>query len=328
MSAAAFVTGLPHMHGQHGLADHVVEFQRLDQIGVEHHRTIGGPDIGHPLIDSVNLAHAFIEDFAGAEHAGIGLHRLLHGQSYFSSRAAALGITEAVEAAEREIGVVLGQRSVASVCLLDSGDAVRRGSAENNQVDQAVGTKPVGTVHRNAGGFTHREKAGHHAVGVAIFQGHDFTMIVRRNTTHVVVHGWHHWDRRLGDVHTGKNLGGFRNAGQALGQHGGIDVIEVQVDMVAFSADTAAFADFHRHRTADDVAAGKILGRRSIAFHETLTLAVGEVTALPARTFGDQHAGAIDAGGVELHEFHVLHGNAGADRHAAPVPGGGVRGCG
>src|SRR3546814_13059110 len=102
-------------------------------------------------------------------------------------------------------------------------------------------------------------------------------------------------------------------------------MIEVQVDMVLVRPDAAAFADFERHRTRDDVARREILRRRGIAFHETLALGVGEVTTLAARALGDQHARAIDAGRMELDEFHVLQGQAGAQHHAAAVAGAGVR---
>ncbi len=62
-----------------------------------------------------------------------------------------------------------------------------------------------------------------------------------------------------------------------------------------------------------------------IAFHEALTLGVGEITALAAHAFGDQAAGAVDAGGMELHEFHVLQRQAGAQHHAVAIAGAGVR---
>ncbi len=55
---------------------------------------------------------------------------------------------------------------------------------------------------------------------------------------------------------------------------------------------------------------------------------VGEIAAFAARAFGDQAARAVDAGGVELHEFHVLQRQAGAQRHAAAIAGAGVGGGG
>src|SRR3546814_19053323 len=95
--------------------------------------------------------------------------------------------------------------------------------------------------------------------------------------------------------------------------------------MVLVRADAAAFADFERHRARHDVARREILGRRSIAFHEALALAVGQIAALAPRALCNEHASAVDAGRVELHEFHVLERDAGAQRHAAAVAGAGVR---
>src|SRR3546814_4020907 len=44
----------------------------------------------------------------------------------------------------------------------------------------------------------------------------------------------------------------------------------------------------------------EVLGRRRVAFHEPLAFRVGEVAALAARAFGDQHADPVNAGWVEL----------------------------
>ena len=46
---------------------------------------------------------------------------------------------------------------------------------------------------------------------------------------------------------------------------------------------------------------------------------VGEVPALPACAFGDQHTGAVDAGRVELYEFHILQRKPCAQHHPATI---------
>ena len=63
---------------------------------------------------------------------------------------------------------------------------------------------------------------------------------------------------------------------------------------------------------------------RGVALHEPLALAVGEIAALAARALGDQHAGAIDAGRVELDELHVLQRQPGPQHHRIAVAGAGV----
>src|SRR5690606_34654685 len=91
----------------------------------------------------------------------------------------------------------------------------------------------------------------------------------------------------------------------------------------------AALADLHGHGAADHVARREVLHAGRIALHEALALGVGEIAALPAGALGDQAAGAVDAGGVELHELHVLQRQAGAQHHAAAIAGAGVgRGAG
>ena len=152
----------------------------------------------------------------------------------------------------------------------------------------------------------------------------DFAVIVRGNTAHIVVHGRQHRDRLAGQVDTGKNLGRFGDTRQALVQHFWIKVIEVQVDVVLVRANAATFADFERHAARDDVARGEVFRVRSIALHEALALGIGEISALATRALGDENAGAINARGVELHEFHILQRQAGAGHHAIAVAGAGM----
>ena len=98
--------------------------------------------------------------------------------------------------------------------------------------------------------------------------------------------------------------------------------------MVLVGAHPAPLADLERHRTRHDVAAGQILGGWRIALHEALALAVGEVPALAARAFGDEHARAVDAGRVELHELHVLQRQPGTKHHGVAIARAGVGGGG
>ena len=102
-------------------------------------------------------------------------------------------------------------------------------------------------------------------------------------------------------------------------------MVEVQVDVVLLGAHAAPLADLDRHRARDHVARGQVLGVRGVALHEALAVGIGEIAALAARALGDQHAGAIDAGRVELHELHVLQRQAGAQHHGVAVAGLGVR---
>ncbi len=154
-------------------------------------------------------------------------------------------------------------------------------------------------------------------------------MIIGGDAAHVVVHGGEHRDRLAGHVDAGENSRALGNAGQPLVQHRGIEMIEVQIEMVLELADAAALAHLDGHGARNHVARGEVLGRGRIALHEALALGIGEVAAFPARAFGDQAPCAVDAGGVELDEFHVLEGQAGAQHHGIAVAGAGVcRGAG
>ncbi|MND87832.1 hypothetical protein D3C80_798400 [compost metagenome] len=103
-----------------------------------------------------------------------------------------------------------------------------------------------------------------------------------------------------------------------------IKVVEMQEDVILVLADAAAFTDFHRHAARHHVTRGKVFCRRRITLHEALAFGVDEITAFAARAFGNEAACAINAGRVELHEFHVLKRQAGTGNHAAAVAGAGV----
>ena len=81
---------------------------------------------------------------------------------------------------------------------------------------------------------------------------------------------------------------------------------EMKVDVILLRPMAAALADLDGHGAADHVARRQVLHGRRIALHEPLALGVGQVAAFATRPLGDQAAGAVDAGGVELHELHVL----------------------
>ena len=77
--------------------------------------------------------------------------------------------------------------------------------------------------------------------------------------------------------------------------------------------DAATVAHFQVHGAADNVARGQVFHCGGVGFHEALALVVEQHTAFAAHAFGDQDAHFVDAGGVELEEFHVL------ERNAAPI---------
>ncbi len=131
-------------------------------------------------------------------------------------------------------------------------------------------------------------------------------MIIRGDAAHVVMHSRNDRDRIGADVDAGENARRFGNTGQPLVQYFRIKMVEVQIDVILELADAAPLANLDGHGAGNDVTRGEILGGRGIALHEALALGIDEVGALPARAFRDQAAGAVNAGGMELHEFHIL----------------------
>src|SRR6516225_68007 len=102
-------------------------------------------------------------------------------------------------------------------------------------------------------------------------------------------------------------------------------MVEMQVDVVVLRPDPPPLPNLNRHRAAHNVAARQVLGRRGIALHEALALGVDEITAFTTDAFGNEAAGAVDAGWVELNEFHVLQRQASTQNHAATVARAGMR---
>jgi hypothetical protein len=198
---------------------------------------------------------------------------------------------------------------------------MRRGAAEHDEIDQRIRAEPVGAVHGDAGRLAERHHAGHDVVGIAVLLDQRLAVIIRGDAAHIVVHGRHDRHRLAGQIDAGENARRFGDARQPFGEDFRIEMVEVQEDVVLLRPDAAAFADFDGHGARDDVARRQILGRRRIALHEALAFGIDEIGAFAARALGDQHAGAVNAGRMELHEFHVLQRQAGAQHHGVAVAG-------
>ena len=151
-----------------------------------------------------------------------------------------------------------------------------------------------------------------------------FAPEIGRNSAHVIVHRRQNRDRLLGHINTCKNLGRFRDPRQALCQRFGLQMAEVEEDMIPLRPNTAPLANLHGHAARDVIARRQIFIIRRIALHKSLILRIAEKAALSARAFGDQTTRAIDARGVKLHKFHILKRQSCARDHAAAVSGTGM----
>ena len=229
-----------------------------------------------------------------------------------------------VEPGHRLIDGGLIERAVRLVWVDNLARLDRRGAAKDHEVDQGVRSEAVGTVDGGATRLAHRHQAGLERVRVVRRRVQRLPPVIGRDAAHVVVDGRDDRDRLLVHVNAGENLGAFRNTRQAFSQRLRRQVVQVKVDMVAIGAHAAAFADFHRHAARNNVARGEILGGGRVAFHEPLALGVDEVSALAPGAFGDEAAGPVDAGRVELYELHILQRQALPRDHAAAVAGAGM----
>jgi hypothetical protein len=70
-----------------------------------------------------------------------------------------------------------------------------------------------------------------------------------------------------------------------------------------------ALGDVFFHAPADHVARGQLLLLGLDVRHEAVALRVAQQAAVAAAAFGHQDAGREDAGGMELHRFHVAQGH-------------------
>ena len=221
----------------------------------------------------VHVGAALGQRLGGAEHRAIVLHGLLHVGAQLRGRRAAVGVARLVEAGDRRPR----PRCVSCLCVSPGFicSATRLAAERPNTTSSSSELEP-----RRLAPCTPSEAASPIAIRpgtdgerIAVLHRHDLAVIVRRDAAHVVVAGRQDRDRLARDVDAGEDARGLGDAGQALVDHLGVEMLDVQLDVILVRAAAAAFADLDGHRAADDVARGEILGRRRIALHEALAAA-------------------------------------------------------
>jgi len=312
------------LSGLDGASEEVTELKSFDKVGVPDHAAVLGADLGELLVDVTDLLDTLVERFLGTENGNIGLHDLLHGEA---DLVGALGTLSSADLVDDVDG--LGTSISGNLLELLSGgevvtDGVRNSATEDDQVEEGVGTKTVSTVDGDTGGLTTGEETRDDLVVTLSILSDDFTSVLGRDTTHVVVDGRKNGNGLLADIDTSENGGGLRNTGQTLVKNLGGQVRKLEVDVVLVGTNTTTLADLHGHGTRDNVTRSKILGGRGVTLHESLTLGVEEVTTLTTRTLGDQTSSAVDTGRVELNELQILVGKTSTGDHGHTVTGTGV----
>ena len=322
---ARFLALVGRPDGDERLAHQILELQRFNQIGVPDQRLVLYPDMAHLRGDLIHACDTVRQAVRRTENGGMALHRLLHLEADFSRTDITLRVAHPVEPVECLFSGFLRRAACSAARGTGLGRAVCGGTAEHYDVEKRVSAKAVGTMDRDTGRLANGHQARHGRAVVSVRGRNDLAVIVRRDTTHVVVNGRQHRNRLAGHIDAAENLRRLGDARKPLVQRVGINMLEMQHDVVLVRAHTAAFIDLDRHGTADDIAACEVLGRRRKPFHETLALGIGQIAAFTACAFGDQHTGAINACRVELHELHVLERQAGAKRHRIAVTCAGMR---
>jgi hypothetical protein len=196
-------------------------------------------------------------------------------------------VPEAIEPGQRQFAGIVGKIGLGAPGLHSLGALETRGAAKHHQIDQRIAAKSVGAVHRDAGGLAERHQARHDVVWIAAFEREHFAVIIRGNAAHVVVHGRQDRNRFAPEIDPGEDLGAFGDAGKALVQDFGVQVIQMQENVILVRPDPATFADLDGHGARNHVARGQILDVRSIPLHEAFAVRVGEIATLAAGTFGD-----------------------------------------
>src|SRR5690625_2638806 len=132
------------------------------------------------------------------------------------------------------------------------GTALACGATEDHEVQQGIRAQAIGPMNRYATRFTDRHQTRDDHV-LAVLDAQHLSMDGGRDPAHVVVAGRDDRDRLLGYIDPGEDPGALGDAGQTLMQDLGVEMLQVQMDMILFRSDTSPLVDLDRHRAADDI---------------------------------------------------------------------------
>ena len=163
MSAATFFTRIGTFNRGNGLHDEIVKFQRLNKVGIPNHRPVSNADIVHRIDHFLHALTALFQHIASAENGAVFLHGFLHFEAQFSRRRRAIGIAEALQTLNRILARIGRQRRKSCARVNDFSRAKSRGAPKDNKVNQRIGTKAIGSMHRHTCRFTDCHQAGHSA---------------------------------------------------------------------------------------------------------------------------------------------------------------------
>src|SRR5258708_12675105 len=113
MSTAAFCATDGRAQADACLRQHVIEFERLGEIGVEHHGAVRDGEVFHRRDNSVELVRAFLEQRSGPKHRTMSLHRPLHRQPDRARAALTFCPSDPVEPCNGSVRGIVSNRRIA-----------------------------------------------------------------------------------------------------------------------------------------------------------------------------------------------------------------------
>ena len=180
---------------------------------------------------------AGLQRLAGAEHGGVFLHGALHAVAQ-RRRSACRHWRCAAGRSGRgscpRVAVDRRDRRVPRSSVLPARRAAARPKTTRS-VSELEPSRLAPCTEAQAASPT-AIRPGTIAIGIAAARVERFAVIVRGDAAHIVVHGRQHRDRLAREVDAGEDLGRFRDARQALVQHLGIEMVEVEEDVVLLRA--------------------------------------------------------------------------------------------
>ena len=292
MQAAAFVA-------QHGAADDEVgghhQVSQLDEV-------TRYPETGVVLVD---LVVQQLDAMLGAGQALVGAHDAHVVPHEAAQLIPVVRDDDFLVGIGDSAGVPLRQRRDHVLVLGE--DVLGGGAGEHETFQQRVGGEPVGAVQSGEGHLAGSVKPLH--IGAAVEVGHDAAA--------GVVGGGHDRNRLSGDVYAQ-----FHALGVDIGEVG-LEEVRRFVRDIEIDAVQAAFFHLVVDGAGDDVARSEFRPRVVLG-HEARAVGQLEQAAFAAHRLGDEErlgVRVVEAGGVELDEFHVGDPAPGPPTHGHAIAG-------
>src|SRR5690625_5016069 len=296
------------VHEHLGVVDEEAQLDGLHQLGVVLLALVLDQHVLVALLQLLEYPQLHRERLLGAEDRGVVHHRRLQVLAYVRDPLLAAPAAGALQHLPGGLLVVRGQ--VVELHLLGVAGRLHAGAAaEHDEVTQRVGTQAVGAVQAHAGDLPCRVEAGDDGV---LTIRNDVRLERGGYATHGVVRGGLYRHGLLDGIDTQVDARELGDVGQPLLDDVPVDVGQVEEDVILVGTGAAPLAYLQVHGAAHHVAGRQVLDRGCVPLHEPFPVRVAQDAALAARPLGEEHADAVEAGGVELEELGV------PDRQAVP----------